>query len=74
MDSILVDVYIWEVFYVGGEYVDDGIGNEMVYGQVYVEYFVLVCKFFQKYFIIFIFGSSCIGIVGYIVWVNFDLF
>nr|CDP27778.1 Putative protein of unknown function [Podospora anserina S mat+] len=62
MDSIPADAHTREVFYVGGEYVDDGTGNETVYGQVYVEHLVPVRKPLQKYPIIFIPGSSRTGI------------
>lgn len=72
MDSIPADAHTREVFYVGGEYVDDGTGNETVYGQVYVEHLVPVRKPLQKYPIIFIPGSSRTGIVGHIVWANLD--
>ncbi|KAK0744743.1 Alpha/Beta hydrolase protein, partial [Apiosordaria backusii] len=51
-----------EIFYVGGEYVDDGTGNETLYGQVYVEHLVPVHKPLQPYPIVFIPGSSRTGI------------
>ncbi|KAK4205538.1 Alpha/beta hydrolase fold-1 [Triangularia verruculosa] len=58
MESIPADAHTREVFYVGGEYVDDGTVNETVYGQVYVEHLVPVHKPLQKYPIVFIPGSS----------------
>ncbi|KAK4174662.1 Alpha/Beta hydrolase protein [Triangularia setosa] len=62
MDNIPADAHTREVFYVGGEYVDDGVGNETVYGQVYVEHLVPVRNPPQKYPIVFIPGSSRTGI------------